>query len=237
MIAPKSTAWADPGPLETNSFPERINARVVTPGSQPRIHGYDVEQDLAQHYGLLEVAYLALTGELPEPEIAVALNAVLVTFSPISVASAPTHAALLARLCGAPPSSVMSVSAIGLAEQVRSLLDEHEAILPLLTAPETELPEVFRSQDPDELMAVEQLARVLDGAGVRVPALYQHPKRDVAILAALVGCGLAARHQIEAMLVWARLPVVMAEAMTEKPGDFKSYPANLPQFEYREVES
>jgi hypothetical protein len=231
------SSWPDPGPLETHSFPEQLSARVVTPGAQPRIHGYDVESDLAQHYNMLEVAYLALTGELPEPEVTRALNATLVFFSPLSVACAPAHAAVLARLCGAPPSSILSVSAIGLAEQVRALLDDHQAILHLLAQPDTELPETCRSEDPDEWLAVDQLARLLDGFGVRVPALYQHPTRQVAVLAALSSCGLVSRHQLETILVWARLPIVMAEAAAERPGNFKSYPINIPHYVYKEAES
>jgi hypothetical protein len=55
------------GPLEDAPFPEKLNARVVTPGANPRVHGYDVEGDLAAHYTSSETMLLCLTGELPEP--------------------------------------------------------------------------------------------------------------------------------------------------------------------------
>ena len=42
---------------------------------------------------------------------------------------------------------------------------------------------------------------------------------------------------MEALIVWARLPVVLAEAHAESVANFKNYPINLPQFEYEESAS
>ncbi|HEX6764634.1 MAG TPA: hypothetical protein VF103_04130, partial [Polyangiaceae bacterium] len=53
------------GPLEKAPFPAQLTARVMTPGKNPRLHGYDVEGDLAAHYTTSELVLLSLTGELP----------------------------------------------------------------------------------------------------------------------------------------------------------------------------
>jgi hypothetical protein len=230
----KSGSWPSPGPLETGEFPDQLKARVVTPGSQPRIHGYDVEVDLAQHYSPCEVALLAVTGELPEPEVGAALAAILVFCSPTSVAYAPTHAAVLARLCGADSSAIISVAAIALAEQAGHLLDEHEEFLQWLKMPGSELPERYRAVDTNDEDAVERLRTALHAAGLRVRELEHELTRDAAILAALHACGLRSRRQYEALLVWTRLPIVVSEAFAERATNFRNYPINLPNYVYQE---
>ena len=231
---PDSGTWPSPGPLETAPFPDQLKARVVTPGEQPRIHGYDVQSDLARNYSPSEVAFLAVTGELPAPEVAAALDVILVFASPVSVAHAPTHAAVLAQLCGAPATSVISVAAIGLAEQVRHLIDEHEQLMEWLDAPTGPLPAQFRSESPEEVRAVGELHLGLRAARLEVPVLSRHLTTNAAVLAALHACGLARRQHVELFLVWTRLPIVVAEALAEHEGNFKNYPANLPRFVYQE---
>jgi len=72
--APLDPQFALEGPLEKHSFPETLTARVVTPGAHPRLHGYDVEADLACHYDPTDILSLALTGELPSVNAAAALR-------------------------------------------------------------------------------------------------------------------------------------------------------------------
>lgn len=234
MTVPAHGSWPSPGPLETGQFPAQLQARVVEPGAQPRIHGYDVQRDLAQHYSTASVAFLAVTGELPTPDAAVALDAALVFCSPVSIASAPTHAAALAKLCGAHGCSVISVAAIGLAEQARYLMDEHQELLQWLAAPTGELPERFRASTSLESDAVRHLVQALSPLDLYVPALDQRPTPNAAVLATLHACGLKTRSQFETLLVWARLPVVVAEALEESVGDFKNYAVNLPHYVYQE---
>jgi hypothetical protein len=226
-----------PGPLESGNFADKLLARVVTPGAEPRLHGYDVENDLAQHYSPSEVAFLAITGELPEADAAAALDAVLVFTSPVSVACAPTHAAVLAQLCGANPGATLGVAAIALAEQVKSLLDEHGELLCWLNNPEGDYPEQFRSANIEDENAVERLSVALRPSRLTVPILKRHPTISAAVLAVLHACGLRHLRQMEALIVWARLPVVLAEAYAESVANFKNYPINLPQFEYEESTS
>lgn len=230
----KSGTWPNPGPLELGSFPNQLMARVVTPGPYPCLHGYDIESDLTMHYSPTEVAYLALTGELPQPEVAAALEAILVFASAISIAHAATHAAVLARLCGAPSTSILGIAAVGLAEQVKWLLDDHEDLLAWLLKPTDTFPSTYCSSDETDHVAVENLRAALVSVGLHVPTLNELPTRNAALLAALHRCGLVARHQLEAVVVWARLPIVMAEAMQEQAGNFKEYPVNLPHYRYQE---
>ena len=114
------------GPLETETFPERLSARVVEPGPSPRVHGYDVEADLARYYRASDLTLLSLTGELPSPGASAAFEVACMFLAPISVAEAPVHAAVLARLCAAPSSSIAAVAAIALSQQARALVVEHE---------------------------------------------------------------------------------------------------------------
>jgi hypothetical protein len=234
MNAPNAGSWPSPGPLETASFPNQLRARVVTPGAQPRIHGYDVESDLAHNYSPSAVAFLAVTGELPNPEVEAALDAILVFAAPVSVACAPTHAAVLAQLCGAPWKSVISVAAIGLAEQVRFMLDEHEEFLNWLRTPSAEVPERYLATSDEEAATVERLRRELAYCRLHVPALVHRLAPAAAVIASLSRCGVTTRQALEVLLVWVRLPLVLAEASTQGIADLKNYPINLPQYVYEE---
>ena len=235
MTESNASGHPSSGPLESGNFPDKLLARVVTPGRQPRLHGYDVEADLAQHYSPSEVAYLAITGELPEPDAAAALDAVLVFASPVSVACAPTHAAVLSQLCGANSGATLGVAAIALAEQAKSLLYEHEELLTWLNAPAAPFPSQFQSMKTEDRDAVERLVSALRPSRLVVPTLSHEPAPDAAVIAVLHACGLRSSRQIEALLVWTRLPVVLAEAFAETEANFKNYPINLPHYEYQEA--
>ena len=113
-----------------------------------------MEGDLARHYGAVELLLLTLTGELPAAGHARAAEIALAFLAPVSVAHASTHGAVLARLCGATTSATVGVSAVGLAEQARFLLDRHEALLTWLAAPEAELPEQYRSESAAETASI-----------------------------------------------------------------------------------
>lgn len=225
---------SSPGPLEARSFPDVLTARVVTPGYRPLLHGYDVESDLALGYGPTELMVLALTGELPDATQVAALKVLLVFLAPLSVAHAPTHAAVLARLSGADPSAIISVASIALAEQSKQILEDHRGLLQWLKQPSDELPAEFRTEDSEERAAVERLTVALRQATLKYPILDQRPTLMAALLAALFACGMSERHQLEALLVWARLPVVASEAFAEIATNFKQYPINLPRFRYED---
>ncbi len=220
------------GPLDFAPFPDTLSARVVTPGPRPRLHGYDVEADLAQHYDPTDLLHLSLTGELPSRAVSAALRVALIFLGPVSAAHASVHATILARLCGTTSGSTIGVAAIALAEQARVLLDEHAELLVWLAQREHALPRRFRAEDPSDESAVRRLRDALAKTGLAVPELADGPTRDAALLIVLFSCGLKERHQLEAAIVSARLPSTVAEAMTVKVVDFNQYPINLPRYEY-----
>jgi hypothetical protein len=223
-----------PGPLDVGEFAEQLQARVITPGDSPTVHGYDVENDIARHYGYSEYLLLCLTGELPTPARARAFDIAMTFLGPLSVAHAPTHAAVLSRLCGARTSGTIGVASIGLSEQARVLIAEHRELIVWLARPEGELPAEYRADADDP--SVARLADVLGGVGVAIPALSHRPTRDAALVATLWTIGLKRAAQLEAALVLARLPGTLAEAFAEHATNFAHYPVNLPRFEYRDPE-
>jgi hypothetical protein len=222
------------GPLENNGFPEQLTARVVTPGERPRIHGYDVQGDLALHYGPHDVLYLSLTGELPEPVVSAAFGVVLTFVAPLSVAHAPTHGAVLSHLCGATSTATVGVAAIGLAEQARSMVLEHQELFAWLAERKVGLPARFVAQTSSERALVERLRDALGSTGFRVPVLDSDPTPDAAPLAVMFALGLTRAEQLVTAIVTARLPVAVAEALAGTPVDFKHYPINLPRFRYEQ---
>lgn len=223
-----------PGPVEVTKWPRQLRARVTTPGPAPLLHGYDVEGDLARHYGLTELFITALLGEPPAPETTRAVEIALSFFAPLSVAHASTHSAVLARLCGATTSATISVSAVALAEQARVLLDHHVAWLAWLASPNAELPEPYRATSPTDTASVERLRALIEPTGLKVPWLDLGPTRDAALLGVLYQSGFTQRERIETLLVVARLPVVLAEAFAEQPANFVHYPTDLPAYRYED---
>jgi hypothetical protein len=222
------------GPLETGQFPDKLTARVVTAAASPRVHGYDVESDLAHHYGVADLVLLSLTGELPTESARAAFEVAWLFLAPVSVAHAGPHASVLARLCGAPVSATVGVAAIGLAEHARALLAEHGELLRRLRSQATTLPERYQSLVVEEREAVERLRLALQRTGLSVPTLQQNPTRDAALLSVLFACGLRRPEQLQAVVVLARMPCALAEGFAERATNFGHYPINLPPFVYEE---
>jgi citrate synthase len=221
------------GPLDAAEWPQRLTARVVTPGAAPRLHGYDVEGDLARHYSFAEVVLLSLTGELPTAEVARAFEVALKFAAPAPVHEAPTHAAVLARICVASTSQMQGVAAIALAEQARVLVAEHRAWIEVLSGPIARVPRECLAADLDDRAAARRLRVALHGT-IDVPALTHDLSRAAALVATLYACGLTTADRMECALVLARLPVAMAEALATPPGSHRQYPVQLPAMVYTE---
>jgi hypothetical protein len=221
------------GPIEERRWPAKICARVVSFGEHPRIHGYDVRGDLALHYRFVDVVLLALTGEI-DVEASAAFDVALTFASPTTVAEAPTHAAMLAQLCGSRTAGVVAVAATGLAEQSRTIVGAHEAILSRLALGSLdELDASFIAQSDGERAIVASLAERLGAFRHRVPALAHDVCLDTALVAVFVACGLHKREHLELALTLAKLPIACAEALTTTPGAFADYPMNVPTFVYK----
>jgi hypothetical protein len=235
MNAPMKPKDALRGPLETETFPEQLSARVVEPGPSPRVHGYEVEADLALFYRASDLTLLSLTGELPASFASAAFEVACMFLAPISVAEAPVHAAVLARLCAAPSSSIAAVAAIALSQQARELVVEHEPLLAWLRTGKGELPVRYRSEDQEQVESVARLSRALSAREFSHPVLAQRPTRFAALVSVLFACGLEQPAQLEAVILLARLPSTLAEGLAEKPTNFAGYPINLPAYVYEEV--
>ncbi len=222
------------GPIEETAWPDKLKAHVVTPGSRPQIHGYDVEGDLARHYSFAETVLLALTGELPDKATGCAFEMVLIFIASTPVTEAPAHATVLARLCGAKTAGMLGVGAIALAEQAGFLVDEHEKLLEWMADGNGDLPYGFTATDDEERSSVKRFGESLSACGISMPILDMDPSRATALLFALFKCGIRQKEQIETVFIVSRLPCVMAEALDVQPGTFREYPMNLPPFRYEE---
>lgn len=227
-----------PGPIESVSWPSQLAAHVIAPTSPPRVHGLDVENDLARHYSFVESVMFGLLGELPSVAAAVTFEVALTFAAPLSVAYASTHAAVLARICSATTSALVGTVGIALGEQARTAAT---ALAPWLEwlqrgTIEAPVPACATSVSREERDAVRRLGAALHArGGMHVAALDLDVSRDAALVAVLHACGLRTSAQIEIALTWARLPFVMAEALAHAPNSYREYPVNLPPIVYGET--
>ncbi len=231
MSSNKQAAAAQSGPFDAVEWPSALEARVVMPAEDPRLHGYAVEGDLARHYSFSETIYLALCGELPSAEVARAFEVALIFLAPVAIGEGPTHAAALTRLCAAPARGVLGVAAIGLAERARFVIDQQRELLEWIASGVGEPPSSALSADPQERASVARLRAALPDS-LRVPALAWPLTRDAALAALLVHCGLSRPEQLEAVWTIAGLASCCAEALAVPEKSFRSYPMNLPAFCY-----
>jgi hypothetical protein len=222
------------GPIEDHDLPSTIEAKVITPGPNPRLHGFSVEADLALHYRYPELMLLALTGHPPDETCGRAYDIALQFLAPIAVGEAPTHAAVLARICGAPSSSILAVACIALAERARHVVSDHRPLFEWLDTAEGDLPAVYRATTEDDRACLARLRQALARAGVQVPSLAREPNRWAAILLTLHFAGLRRLDQWETTLVVASLSPVVAEAQANSPGGFAKYPMDVPAYVYQE---
>jgi hypothetical protein len=224
-----------PGPIETNEFAQRLAGRVVSPGARPRLHGYDVQGDLASHYRFADVALLAATRELPRSDLeARAFEVCLVFLSAAPIAEPPAHLAALTRMCGGTDAAVLGTGALALAEQAQDFASRHAELLAWLGAPAGRFPEEFRARGGDDRAAVARLAGALAGAGLDAPGFDEDPTLEAALVCALRACGLSAPHQLATAFVVARLPAVAAEGFAVRGGHLQLYPIDLPHYAYEE---
>jgi hypothetical protein len=232
------------GPVESYPWPTTLEAGIITPGEEPRVHGYCVESDLAVHYSFAEAVLLTLTGELPTEKQAAAFDVALTFLAPLSVAHAPTHAGVLARICGARFSSISAIASVTLAERGRTTLDANGALLEWLDRASASAssgeppPSSALAVGESERSSVSRLRKALGQRGVEIRAL--DPSNDLgrmpALLAALHFTGLEHREQVEAVLVLASFASTIAEARQRPVASFREYPMNVPRFVYEETD-
>ncbi len=223
------------GPFDEVPWPTQLLARVVTPGPSPRVHGYDVESDLARHHRFVDVVLLSLVGELPSAAEGAAFDVALTFLAPLAVTEAPTHAAVLARTCAGKTSSIVATAAIGLGELARHTLEAHASFLTFLEGgARGPLPEEAQAIGDDDRASTARLRLVIAKASLTVPGLEADVGRVAGLLAVLHACGIRRAEQLEVALTLARLTTTTAEALAAKPAGFREYPLGLPPFRYEE---
>lgn len=222
------------GPIEDHEWPDRLKGHVVTAGASPRVHGYLVERDLAKHYRFTDTVLLSLTGELPSDVQGAAFDVAMTFLGPLSVAEAPSHAAALAKICGARSSAILAAAAITLAERARFIVARSAKLLDWLAEPDESLDPSFVATGDEDRDAVGALREALAQRSVRVEVLARPLSREAALIATLWFAGLTRPEQIETALVMASLPSVVAEAHFHEVASFREYPIKLPPFEYED---
>jgi len=222
------------GPIEDRVWPEKLLARALEDdGETPRLHGFDIQTDLARHYSFAETLLIALTGDAQDEATGKAFEVAMNFASATSVAEAPAHVATLARICGARTSAILAVAATTLSEQARTLCDELEPAIPRLHIGSLNgMAPSLTARNERERNGVARLRVALGDFVKRVPSLGYDLRLDVAIVAVLIACGLRKREQIEAAYCIARLGATYVEALATPPGDHRSYPLDLPNFVY-----
>ncbi|MBL9037835.1 MAG: hypothetical protein JNG84_04900 [Archangium sp.] len=223
-----------PNYLERVAFPDTLLARVCEGRVRSRLHGYDVEADLARHYSFAETIVLALTGVAPSAEQGRAAEAAFVFWLPSFVGEAPTHVAVLANVCSTPTSGTVAASAVTLSEQSRWVVSQHHDLLTWLERPSTEYPVAHQSTDEVDREAVLRLQAAVGAFAGEVVALRHRPTRTAAVLATLWAVGLNSAQHLEVALTIARLPGTLAEGLAGTRGKLKEYPMNVPRFAYHE---
>jgi hypothetical protein len=216
------------GPAYLLPCPDRLKARVVRPGPEPLLHGYDVERDLARSFGFGEVILLALTGREPERERGRAFEAAMTFLSAISVAEAPAHAAVLARVCASPAAPLFGSTAIAAGERARAIVSAHAWVLEWMRGGELRA----HALGEEDARAREALIAAI---GPGAPELLRQPlSRTAALIALLVWCGLDSEERLISALALAALPASLAEGLAARPLSFDDYPIRLPEFDYED---
>lgn len=232
-------AWS--GIFDAVEFPQRLAAHVVEPGDDPRVRGYAAQSDLARGVGFLDVAWLALMGELPTEAQREALSTALTWLCPVHVGEGPAHAAVLARIAGAPDEVVPGVAAVTLGQHIASELRALAGLFAWLDA---------RCDDAPPPAAVQRDAsdaqRILHAELARDTARWFGDDRALPAEPVLtrVAAGYAVLHRLgaqspaqrQALVILARLPAVLGEASHAQPGAVMTYPADLPPYRYVEDE-
>ncbi len=198
--------------VESNPWPEKLPAHVASEGT---LHGYDVYGDLAVNYDFGEFVVIAITGRPPSRAWGRAANIALVILAHSTIADASVHAASVARRCGADAKSTLATGLIVLTEEAAALVndesppEDREAVLRTLA----ELPEDVQTQVGQHHTSVRTLA-----------------------LSILTALGIEDPMQQMSAICMARLPVLAAESHAARPKDLRSYPMQLPRFEYEPPE-
>jgi hypothetical protein len=210
------------GPVLGHEWPEQLVARLVSK-DETRVAGYDVVDDLAEHWRFSDLLFLALTGELPNEREGRVFEYVLMNLAPASVARASVHGAVLTRVCDASQAATAASAAMGAAEEARFVVAR------VLEAHAKNDFDALR--DPRGGPATSRIVQGLSRRGLTL-TLPLDLVRDAVLLLALVAIGFTDSTRLECAYFVARSPLALAEAMQQPTRAFREYPMKLPHFEY-----
>jgi len=228
-----TTSWQPPssGPIDDVTWPDKLSGAVVEAfGSDDRVHGYSVLGDLARHYAHSDHLFLAVTGDLPSDRASRLFRLGLIAWSPVSIAEAPTHVAVLSRICGGTFSAAMGAGLATLAERARSIVESHEPLLAWLAHPDPTLPAVATAPDGAAVEWIDTLRALAED----LQLLDARMTRTAASLTLLFEAGVRDSERMQAAIVLAGSASVLAEALAASPKDLPAYPITLPPFHYVE---
>lgn len=202
------------------------------PGPEPLVHGYDVQRDIVPHYGFAELLLLTLVGKPPSRAVGRAFEVALCWLAPVPVSAAPSHAAVLSALIGAPPPALCATAATGLGQQAAELVARHQPLFAWFDDPDRAPPPGFSATTDADRRATRELHRWLP-ADWCTRLVVLEPGPTTAALLVLYACGLRSSSPLITAIVCARLPSVMAEALAVEAGSFIDYPTTrAPVFHY-----
>lgn len=224
------------GIFDSIAVPDTLTAQVVTPGEDPRIHGYRVNPELVRQASFVDVGWLALTGELPTSGERAALEAALILLSPLHVGEGPTHAGILARVAGAVEEVLPPILAAALGQHTA---EEVAVFTPLFawldgsgSVPAAALISSPSDEDQAAYAALSECTRTWLGSPLPTEGVLTRVATAYALLHRL---GVADPLRLQAFSLWARLPVLFAEAACTRSGAVMTYPARLPDYRYVET--
>ncbi|MFV8755017.1 hypothetical protein ACNOYE_31085 [Nannocystaceae bacterium ST9] len=226
------------GILDRVEFAPRLIAQVVEPCPDPRVHGYAVQADLGRAVDFLEFAWLALIGELPTREQREALSRALIWLAPLHVGEGPSHAAVVARVAGAPDEVVPAIAGVALGQHVAQQCRTLAPWFAWLDQPSGSIPEIAIEADPTPEQIEAHAALAADsarwfGAALGLP-LAPVLGRAAAAHALLHRLGVREPIVVQAFASVACLPIALAEAARTRPGAVLSYATRVPAYRYVE---
>ncbi len=225
------------GLLDRVKFPGQLSAVVVEPGADPRVHGYAVQGELGHSVDFLQVAWLSLTGELPGAAEREAFSRALVWLAPLHVGEGPAHAAVLARVAGAPDQMVPAIGVIALGQLISHELETCAPLFAWLSTREGAAPPEVLEPEPTEAQQAAWSRLTADATrwfGASHPFTGAPWRRVPAAYALLHALGLRDAPRLQTLATMARLPVMLAEAACTAPGSVMRYPTGTPGYRYVE---
>ena len=229
--------WEGNGLLDRVSFPDKLTGVVVEPSADPRVHGYAVQGELGHSVDFLEVSWLALTGELPSATEREAFSRALVWLAPLHVGEGPAHAAVLARVAGAPHEVVPGIGVVALGQLISRELETCTPLFAWLSARSGSMPSGVLEPEPTAEQQTAWTRLSADATrwfGEGQPFSGAPWRRVPAAYALLHQLGLRDAARLHALVTLARLPVMLAEAACTAPGSVMRYPTKTPAYRYVE---